>query len=122
MAATVQDSTNRDQVRFMDLPQLSRALAVFGALDPGALAFHHVQVLLLIAERGSVTYKEIEQELGFSNASVSRTIDTLAESSNHRRNNLGLVEKFIDPAEGRRYRARLTRKGKALIRTIETLA
>ena len=122
MAPAVQDSTNHDQTGAMDLSQLSRALAVFGALDPGALAFHHVQVLLLIAERGSCTYKEIEQELGFSNASVSRTIDSLAESSNHRRNNLGLVEKFIDPAEGRRYRARLTRKGKALLRTIETLA
>jgi DNA-binding MarR family transcriptional regulator len=105
----------------MDLPQLSRALAVFGSLDPGALAFHHVQILLVIAERGTCTYKEIEQELGFSNAAISRSIDSLAENSNHRKNNLGLVEKFIDPAEGRRYRARLTRKGKALIRTIETL-
>jgi len=106
----------------MDLPQLSRALAVFGALDPGALAFHHVQLLLVIAERESCTYRELELELNFSNASISRSIDSLTENSNHRKNNLGLVEKFIDPAEGRRYRVRLTRKGKGLIRTIETLA
>jgi len=118
----VPDSQNRDQVLAMDLPQLSRALAVFGALDPGALAFHHVQLLLVIAERGSCTYRELELELNFSNASISRSIDSLTENSNHRKNNLGLVEKFIDPAEGRRYRVRLTRKGKGLIRTIETLA
>lgn len=92
---------------------------MFGPLDPGALPLHHVQVFLLIAERESCTYREIEIAMNLSNASVSRTIDSLVDSSNHRKRSLGLVEKFIDPAEGRRYRARLSRKGQALVRTLK---
>jgi DNA-binding MarR family transcriptional regulator len=119
--ATVQDSQDHDQNGSMDLRQLSRAMAVLGALDPGAMPLHHAQVLLLIAQGSSCTYREIEVGMNLSNASVSRTIDSLAESSNHRKTSLGLVEKFIDPAEGRRYRVRLTRKGHALIRAIEAI-
>ena len=34
----------------------------------------------------------------------------------HRVTALGLVEAYIDPTEGRRYRVRLTKKGKATLK------
>ena len=105
----------------MDLPRLVSALAVFGGIDPGSMPLHHVQILALIALRGNVTYADIERELGLSNAAVSRSLNTLSSNVRHRSECFGLVEIYRDPSEGRRYRARLSKKGLALFRTIESL-
>jgi DNA-binding MarR family transcriptional regulator len=105
----------------MDLPRLVSALAVFGGIDPGAMPLHHIQILALIALRGNATYADIERELGLSNAAVSRSLNTLSSSVRHRSECFGLVEIYRDPSEGRRYRARLSKKGLALFRTIESL-
>lgn len=106
----------------MDLDQLERAFGVFGTLDPGSLPLHHAQVFLFIAQQESCTYRDIETRFGLSNASASRIVNSLGEHANHRKTCLGLVEVFIDPAEGRRYRVRLTKKGLATKRAIEGLA
>lgn len=103
----------------MDLGELAAGLEVLGALDPGALPLHHVQAFLFIAERGSCTYREIEQRFGISNASASRIVNSLGEHSGHRKAPLGLTCVFIDPGEGRRYRVKLTRKGEAVIRALK---
>lgn len=95
----------------MDLAQLERAFDVFGSMDPGTLPFHHAQVFLFIAQRESCTYREIEQRFAISNASASRVVNALSTFAKHKKSSLGLVEVFIDPAEGRRYRVRLTKKG-----------
>lgn len=105
----------------MDLAQLQAGLEILGGLDPGALPLHHAQVLLFIGEKESCTYREIEQRFGISNASASRIINSLGEFSGHRKSPLGLVSVYIDPAEGRRYRARLTKKGHAVIRALRSI-
>ncbi|BAQ94421.1 Transcriptional regulators (MarR) [uncultured phage_MedDCM-OCT-S31-C1] len=108
--------------RAMDLNQLDKALALFSALDPWRLPLHHAQVLLyLVREKQAVTYRQIEQEFGVSNASASRIVNSLSEESPHRKNCLGLVETVQDPAEGRRLLVRLTAKGKAFARNLEAV-
>ena len=106
----------------MDLAELERAFDVFGTLDPGVLPFHHAQMFLFIAQRESCTYKELEQRFGITNASASRGLNALSEHAKHKKSSLGLIEKFIDPAEGRRYRVRLTKKGQALKRQLLNLS
>ena len=98
----------------MDLRQLAGALDILGSLDPGVLPLHHTQVFLFISSKDSCTYKEIEQRFNLSNAAVSRICNALSSSARHRGNSLGLVEIFIDPKEGRRYRVRLSKKGKSM--------
>lgn len=68
-----------------------------------------------------MTYKQIEGHFKVSNASASRTINSLGETSGHRQNPLGLVMSYPDPADGRRLRVRLTRKGEALLVTLQAL-
>ena len=105
----------------MDLGELASGLEILGSLDPGALPLHHAQVFLFIAERGSCTYREIEQRFGISNASASRIVNSLGEHSGHRKAPLGLIQVGIDPAEGRRYRCRLTKRGEAVIRSLQNI-
>lgn len=108
--------------RTMDLGQLDKALALFSALDPWRLPLHHAQVLLyLVRENKPVTYRQIEEAFGVSNASASRIVNSLSEESPHRKNCLGLVETIKDPAEGRRLMVRLTAKGKAFARNLEAV-
>lgn len=102
----------------MDLGELAAGLEMLGSLDPGALPLHHCQVLLFLAERGSCTYREIEDRFDLSNASASRIVNSLGEHSGHRKAPLGLVRVEIDPNEGRRYRVRLSKKGEAVIRAL----
>lgn len=106
----------------MDLDQLERAFGVFGTLDPGSLPLHHAQVFLFVAQQESCTYRDIERRFDLSNASASRIVNSLSDHAKHRKNCLGLIEVFIDPDEGRRYRVRLTKKGLAIKRAIEGLA
>lgn len=106
----------------MSLHQLENALALLGSLDPGSMPIHHARVLVWLAQRQEpATYKEIEEECGLSNAAVSRTLNSLAEESPHRKHTLGLVEIYRDPMSGRRYKARLNRKGKEFMRALEGL-
>jgi DNA-binding MarR family transcriptional regulator len=101
----------------LDLPRLAAALRVFGDLDPGLLPFHHVQALVFIAQHGSVTFRQMEEEFNLTNASISRSVSALGGKKNGRPG-LGLVEVYVDPDEGRRYRVRLTSRGKAKIKTV----
>ena len=105
----------------MDLRQLAHAFEVFGALDPGALPLHHAQIFLFIAEEGSTTFRKIEEKFALSNASASRVVNSLSNAARHRQTSLGLCDVYIDPEEGRRYRVKLSKKGKALYRSLEAI-
>ena len=98
------------------------ALSIFEALLPRNMFVHHVQVFLFIASKHSVTYREIEEKFEVTNASASRAVHTLAENPpRHRKNSLKLVEIYIDPEEGRRYRVRVNAAGKALYKSLDFL-
>jgi hypothetical protein len=105
----------------MDLDKLQAALAAFSVLDPTQLPLHHVQLFLLVATRGSCTYKEIEEALSLSNASVSRTINALAEVHRTGREGHQLLTLHKDPEEGRRYLVSLSSRGKAMLRQLERI-
>ena len=105
----------------MDVSRLEAALRVFGVLDPGKLPLHHIQIFLLVAREGSCTYRFLEEELSLTNASVSRSVTGQTTEANHRKEPLGLLELYRDPAEGRRHRVRLTAKGKAVVKAIEAV-
>lgn len=103
----------------MDLRQLERALAAFAVLDPAAIPLHHAQVFVVVASRGNPTYGEIEEALNLTNSSVSRTVNALGTTHRKGYNGLGLLETYADPDDRRRFKVRLTAKGKALQRQIE---
>ena len=104
----------------MDLAQLDRSLQLFAVLDP-QMPLHFIQMFLFVAGKGNCTYREIEEALELTNSSVSRTLNALGPR--HRSGDRGhnLIEVYIDPDEGRRYRARLTKRGKTLARELAAL-
>jgi DNA-binding MarR family transcriptional regulator len=107
----------------MDLGRLAAALEVLGSVDPGGMYVHHVQILITIKEAGTAgaTYADIEDRHGISNAAASRSVNALSDNARHRKTSMGLVEIRRDPDEGRRYVVVLTKKGEALMRSIEKL-
>jgi DNA-binding MarR family transcriptional regulator len=105
----------------VDLRQLAKALQSFAVLEPTQLPLHFLQVFLVVAECGPCTYRRIEERLNLTNSSVSRTLNALAETHRSGRNGFGLVVLEQDPAEGRRFQARLSARGEALRRQLESL-
>ena len=107
----------------MDRSRLSAALEVVGSVCDSSI-LHQIAMVLFIGEHGpgGCTYAAIEARLGISNAAASRSVNSLSTSARHRKTEpMGLVEVFIDPAEGRRYRVRLTKKGLNLMRALDQL-
>ena len=105
----------------MDLDQLARALDVFKTLDPAQLPAHRIRFFLEIAQHGQIDYRELEQRLVTSNASVSRNVQALSDIREDGRAGFGLVETFKDPADGRRFLVRLTTRGKHLMNQLRAL-
>lgn len=105
----------------MDLVRLEAALAAFSVLEPTALPVHHVQVYLIVARTEPCRYDEIEQQSGLSNASVSRTVNALADTHRTGREGLRLLSVNKDPEERRRYLVSLSSRGRALLRQIKSL-
>lgn len=105
----------------MDLDQLARALDVFKTLDPAQLPAHRIRFFLEIAQHGPIEYRELEERLVTSNASVSRNVQALSDIREDGRAGFGLVEAFKDPADGRRFLVRLTTKGKHLMNQLRAL-
>ena len=102
------------------IKKLYSALSLFDQLSPKNMPTHHAQTYLLIGSHSSVTYRDIEKSMGISNASASRIVHALADiKATHRKTNLNLVEIYIDPEESRRYRVRLTSKGKELMKALD---
>lgn len=105
----------------MDLGELDRALAAFATLAPAAFPIHWAQILVLVGEKGQVTYAQVEEELNLSNSSVSRSVHALGEFHRKGGPGLGLLTVTPDPGEGRRYLVRLSARGKALVRQLESI-
>ena len=102
---------------------LRQQLALFSTLDTErrGLYLHHMEIFLYVAEKGRASYAEIEQEFSISNAAASRSLNSMTTFARHRQSTSGLIEIIRDPAEGRRYLARLTAKGKQVYKLITDL-
>lgn len=105
----------------MQLDNLITALQQLNNLDPEHLPTHHAAIFCFIASKPSCTYRDIEEHFGVSNASVSRTINSIGTTTGHRWSVLGLVYKFPDPEDGRRFRVKLTKKGLLLKQQLAAL-
>lgn len=97
----------------MALDQLESALAVLGAIDPGGLPLHQARILVFLGQVPTSTYAELGERFHLSGASISRSLNTL-EVKHH------LVEVYRE-ANDRKYRVRLSRKGKAVMASIAGL-
>jgi DNA-binding MarR family transcriptional regulator len=100
------------------IKRLQSSLTTAAALIPGGMFIHHLQILLHVAEHGPSTYKELEDAMQLSNASISRSVNAMSNYARHRQDALGLLIITRDPQEGRRYLVSLTRKGLAMIKLI----
>ena len=108
----------------MDRSRLSTALEIISSVCDSGIPLHQVALLLFVGDHGpgGCTYAAIEARLGISNAAASRSINSLSTQARHRKTEpMGLVEKIIDPEEGRRYKVRLTKKGLNLMRALDQL-
>lgn len=94
---------------------------LFSGLGPTPFPHHFIQVFLLVALYEPCPYRRIEETLNITNSSVSRTLNALADEHRSGGPGLGLVTLHKDPAEGRRYVARLTNRGRAIVRQIKNL-
>lgn len=106
------------QLRTMDLDKLANALAAFAVLDRTGFPLHHAQVFLAVAQKGRMTYQEIQEDFGLSNASASRTVNALGQTNRNGGQGFDLLAVIPDPNEGRRFLVRLTPKGEALARQL----
>lgn len=105
----------------MDLDQLARALDVFKALDSSQLPAHHIRLFLEVAVHGPITYRELEERLITTNASISRGVQALSDHRDDGRAGLGLVVAYRDPDEGRRHLVKLTKRGQLLMKQLLSL-
>ena len=103
------------------IKKIFNALSIFESMNPRNIPVHHVQAFLFIASNHSVTFKDIEKEFSVTNASANRIVHSLASNPKHRETSLGIVEIYIDPQEGRRYRIRTNAAGKALKKSLDVL-
>ena len=112
----------------MDLNSLSKVFSLItqacalGVDEAEVIRIHQIQIVLFGGIKGTVTYRQIENEFSLSNAAVRRSISSLSAFSRHRvTHGYGLVEKFIDPDEGRRYRVKLAPKGLMLFEFLKAV-
>ena len=113
------DYTSADQI--LEVDDLLKAFELFSKLNRGKLYLHHMQVFLAISKKGACTYEDLESLTGLTNASISRTVNSLAMTATHTQKPLGLIEIERDPIEGRRYLVKLAPAGKALSAALQMI-
>ena len=64
---------------------------------------------------------EIAEELGLSQATISRNVAYLGDWNRHKQAGHKLVEAYEDPAERRRKLVRLTAKGKRFVKSLNEI-
>lgn len=105
----------------MDLRELDVALARFASLDPARLPIHWPQILVAVALLGDPTYEDLEKRLNLTNSSISRSVNGMGDHHRLGGDGLKLLTVTRDPDYGRRYRVRLSARGKALVRDLELI-
>ena len=78
-----------------------------------------VSVLLYVSIHDPCHKQAIEEDLDFTTASCSRNVDWLSNRHRLSKPGLGLIKKYRDPSNGRRFLLTLTSKGRELMKTLE---
>lgn len=96
----------------MDPNVLIREVETFADIDP-EMQIATMLTFLYVARRGVCTQKDIELELGLSNAAASRNVSYWAEQKIRDKPGIGFIRREDDPMDRRFKRLSLTDKGKA---------
>ena len=104
------------------MTQLEKALGAFAVLSPTHMPLHFCQIFLVVARRGQCTFQELMEELNLTNSAISRSVMAMGEVHRKGTPGFGLLETRKDHREGRRFLVYLSPKGKALNRSLESLA
>lgn len=100
----------------MTIEELERVARAFAMLD---LTCHQAHVLTTIAlhdDDDGVTVKELVDHTGMGQATLARVLGKLGNENRRGKSEpLRLVEVYPDPEERRRYKVRLSRKGRAFL-------
>ncbi len=106
----------------MDLAQLSQALSEFALHEPTRLPLHQVRLFLEVARHEPVTFEHLEQALGLTHGSVSRSVSALAQVNRHGEAGYRLLKVARDPEPGRRrYLVSLSANGRLLKNQLERI-
>jgi len=96
----------------MDVNELINALETFSTID-GEVQLQTMLAFLYVARRGTCTQKDVEIELGMTNATASRNISYWTERRFDRRPGIGFIERREDDHD-RRYKVlQLTARGRS---------
>lgn len=96
----------------MDINTLSNLLEYLSKNVDSELQLQTLRAFLFVAQRGKCSQKDVEIELGISNASASRNVSYWTDRRFDRREGMGFIERVEDDYD-RRYKAlKLTDKGR----------
>ena len=104
------------------MTQFEKALGTFAVLSPTHMPLHFCQIFLVVTRRGQCTYQELMEELNLTNSAISRSVMAMGITNRKGMPGFDLLRTWPDPREGRRLLVGLTAKGKALNRSLESLA
>lgn len=100
--------------------KIYRAVEELRKIDPEMQA-HTINIFLVVCMNPGITMKDLGQQLGVSQATMSRNIAALGKVHRLNRPGLDLVEAQEDPAERRRKIVNLTPKGKRIKDALEKI-
>jgi DNA-binding MarR family transcriptional regulator len=95
----------------MNVNLLIHKAELFAHIDP-AMSLSNMMTFLYIARRGTTTQRDIELELGLSNAAASRNVSYWTDMKIWGKPGQGYVERYEDPKDRRYKIVRLTKKGR----------
>ena len=106
----------------MDLATLSLAMQLSQVAISPAVRASQIEMLLTIADTPGLDQTEIANRTHSKRSSVSRGIDSLSTGRRDGKGAAaGLIEQRIDPDDDRRRLVYLTKKGQALLLTLQNL-
>ena len=103
----------------MELDRLAKGIGVFATLDPISFPLHHAQMFLEIARKEPCTYAYLQEALGLTHGSVSRSVTALSDVNRKGQRGYQLVKVEKDPDEPRRFLVSLSQKGHAIKRLLQ---
>jgi DNA-binding MarR family transcriptional regulator len=105
---------------FMDPNTLIRDLEIFSKISPD-MQVSTLLVFLYIARNGKCYQKDIERELGLSNASASRNISYWTKHKSKDAEGVGFVERVDDVMDRRNKVVQLTPNGRLFYNRLREL-
>jgi DNA-binding MarR family transcriptional regulator len=96
----------------MDINEFARGLELFRSVD-SEMGVQTMLCFLFVAQRGTVSQKDVEVSLGVTNAGASRNISYWTDRRFDRRPGKGFIERVEDDYDRRFRTLSLTPKGRA---------